>query len=529
MTTPASGQKPAGVLVERDTNAGSRGTAAAANKEEQQHATGQAAVAVLVEASAAEAPPAPAEVVPTKKKMLKVVDMVSTVIGPKAVNPDAEDNGIGLSWSDGVADSLALNYYNAVLRYVSAHALRGLPGFAWSDFGRFCDACEYLKKSLDDAAVFKLFAAEVKALAQQPSNTEAATRVVVLGGEVSTALGQTTFVTPVHMDSLLPDLVCIFRGFNQMRSDAFPEIKRRTAALEEVWRRLLQVQQNLALTALTSSTRPIRKESLLELQYDIGREQECVEAVLTSLAELQAEMAQGKVRMRVAATFEKLLVFQVPQLFPISRFRVSEVEIHAYDELRDYENADWEAALSSMLHSAICYGDGSILTVGVDGETGKVRGPTTEERGGRPVRALRRLLACGVSPGAKEACRVHGRHAMPCAAWQAWHDALMACHVQSKSECAKELLRAGASVTQQLADRMLPLSDGQKTQTRVMVERALEPWSPANHELLPEAARRFVVQLLLIGHQLSARPDHAPLATPWLEYIMPAVVNRDAH
>ena len=118
---------------------------------------------------------------------------------------------------------------------------------------------------------------------------------------------------------------------------------------------------------------------------------------------------------------------------------------------------------------------------------------------------------------------------MPCAAWQAWHDALMACHVQSKSECAKELLRAGASVTQQLADRMLPLSDGQKTQTRVMVERALEPWSPANHELFPEAARHFVVQLLLIGHQLSARPDHAPLATPWLEYIMPAVVNRDAH
>ena len=116
---------------------------------------------------------------------------------------------------------------------------------------------------------------------------------------------------------------------------------------------------------------------------------------------------------------------------------------------------------------------------------------------------------------------------MPCAAWQAWHDALMACHVQSKSECAKELLRAGASVTQQLADRMLHLSDGQKTQTCAMAERALEPWSTANHELFPDAARRFAVQLLLIGSRLSARPDHAPLAAPWLDIIMPALIDRD--
>ena len=101
--------------------------------------------------------------------------------------------------------------------------------------------------------------------------------------------------------------------------------------------------------------------------------------------------------------------------------------------------------------------------------------------------------------------------------------------MQSELACAKLLLRAGATITQQLANQMAPTQGAEPDETRLLVERALEPWSPANHELFPDAARRFAVQLLLIGQRLAALPNHSPLASLWLEMIMPAVVDRDAH
>ena len=67
------------------------------------------------------------------------------------------------------------------------------------------------------------------------------------------------------------------------------------------------------------------------------------------------------------------------------------------------------------------------------------------------------------------------------------------------------------------------------SETRLLVERALKPWSPANHELFPEATQRFAMQLLLIGQRLAALPDHAPHANLWLELVMAELINRGAN
>ena len=249
--------------------------------------------------------------------------------------------------------------------------------------------------------------------------------------------------------------------------------------------------------ALRSQGTHVDQADTTAWQDQARRTLQLTETLLEKRAELDAEIAKGKRRELMASVFRKL-GFELPQLL-----QPTHMELLANPELRDHDRVDWEGGVARLLHASLGY-EGNLPT-SIDG-----RHPP------RSIHAVQQLLAYGVSPDAEAAFR----------------PALLQCHVQSELQsepaCAKLLLRAGATITQGLANRMAP-TQGHESETRLLVERALEPWSPANHELFPDAARRFAVQLLLIGQRLAALPNHSPLASLWLEMIMPAVVDRDAH
>ena len=383
--------------------------------------------------------------------------------------------------------------------------------FAPSDFswwccavGRICEATELLKRGLDDATVLEEFAAKLTTVAQQPSDAQAAIEVVVLGEEVHATLGQSAFVTPAHLDALLPLLVDVCRALHQSRSDELPKLQSCVEAVLQAKQACVDHASNTALStglqlnfALRSQGTHVDQADTTAWQDQARRTLQLTETLLEKRAELDAEIAKGKRRELMASVFRKL-GFELPQLL-----QPTHMELLANPELRDHDRVDWEGGVARLLHASLGY-EGNLPT-SIDG-----RHPP------RSIHAVQQLLAYGVSPDAEAAFR----------------PALLQCHVQSELQsepaCAKLLLRAGATITQGLANRMAP-TQGHESETRLLVERALEPWSPANHELFPDAARRFAVQLLLIGQRLAALPNHSPLASLWLEMIMPAVVDRDAH
>ena len=63
-----------------------------------------------------------------------------------------------------------------------------------------------------------------------------------------------------------------------------------------------------------------------------------------------------------------------------------------------------------------------------------------------------------------------------------------------------------------------------------LVMRAARRWSPANHELFPDAARARAVDLLLLGHLLSRESQFEGAAQAvvdiWLAGVMPMAVER---
>ena len=240
--------------------------------------------------------------------------------------------------------------------------------------------------------------------------------------------------------------------------------------------------------------------SLLDITNGTGGKE-----LLQTQRELKAEFAKGKRRELVAEVLDKL-GYEVPKKGPLETLS----QAHSDPELNRYHGRLWGEVEAQLLHAAIGY-EQSVLCVGYDPDGL----PDSEQRN---TNAVRQLLERGVSPDAKVLLRDYEIHDD----WHARETPLELCAVNHKPECAKLLLRAGATIDQELVIQMA------RSKARLLVERALEPWSPANHELFPDAARRFVVQLLLIGKQLAARPGHGPLADLWLEKIMSGAVVRDA-
>ena len=387
------------------------------------------------------------------------------------------------------------------------------PSISRSEYDVYRKALGPFMHDMDDGAVFGCFSSAMAALAGQPSNTEAAISVLVLGEEVHTALDQSCFVTPAHMDRLLPHLVSVSRGFSQSRSDELPELERCKAAVSDAKSKLAQPFFDRGLVRGDARNHYSTRFDVSELLEAARRRAELAETLLRSRMSLDDEIAKGKMRDLVATTFAKLGV-ELPR---IQRFAINQELNVVVIQTPRHDTTDWDDAPIHLLHSALGYEGHEVFQGGA--ETVRTRS----------FRALQQLLACGVSPDATLGATLRNLPDLG----DLSDPALLECHalesygVLWEPECARLLLRAGASVTPSLANRMALWSDGQKTQTCAMAERALEPWSTANHELFPDAARRFAVQLLLIGSRLSARPDHAPLAAPWLDIIMPALIDRD--
>jgi len=62
-----------------------------------------------------------------------------------------------------------------------------------------------------------------------------------------------------------------------------------------------------------------------------------------------------------------------------------------------------------------------------------------------------------------------------------------------------------------------------------LVLKAAAPWSRATHELFPDAARAYAVQVLLVGHRLSRLPECETVAQAvfdlWVDQVMPHIVG----
>ena len=95
--------------------------------------------------------------------------------------------------------------------------------------------------------------------------------------------------------------------------------------------------------------------------------------------------------------------------------------------------------------------------------------------------------------------------------------------------------RAGAGAPLSLARTLLAGAGAATPMPGVkaarLVLRAARPWSPANHDLFPVAARARAVELVRIGFQLSRDPrySHAgqALMDTWREFVMAHAVRRD--
>ena len=364
---------------------------------------------------------------------------------------------------------------------------------------RLRELTEWLERAVEEAALIKLLAALLTTAAQQPSDEQAAIDVVVLGKELCAALGKEyaedseCVEQTAEFNVLLPPLVDVCRAFDQAYSDE-------RLKLQSLREALLQAKQPFVRCLM------ILGHGLLpDMQVDVDlatAQRDLLDQLLEKRAELDVELAKGKRRELVAKVLDKL-GFELPKKCAF--------QAHSDRELNKYHDRLWGEVEAKLLHAAIGYDPLSVVCVGSDPD-GLPDGHQSEQRS---INAVRQLLERGVSPDAKmlDYARVFYERATPLKLCAVNHD---------RPECAKLLLRAGATIDQELVIQMA------RSAARLLVERALEPWSPSNHELFPDAARRFVVQLLLIGKQLAARPGHGPLADLWLEKIMSGAVVRDA-
>ena len=104
---------------------------------------------------------------------------------------------------------------------------------------------------------------------------------------------------------------------------------------------------------------------------------------------------------------------------------------------------------------------------------------------------------------------------------------------------AHALLRKGASILAATAPGdPTPLSLARELQAKgeaaegsaaALVLKAAAPWSRATHELFPDAARAYAVQVLLVGHRLSRLPECETVAQAvfdlWVDHVMPHIVG----
>eukprot|EP00900_Chrysochromulina_parva_P002579 jgi/Chrpa1/12321/Chrysochromulina_OHIO_Genome00022156-RA len=115
---------------------------------------------------------------------------------------------------------------------------------------------------------------------------------------------------------------------------------------------------------------------------------------------------------------------------------------------------------------------------------------------------------------------------------------------------ARALLRNGASILATARKSSIqsflipapghptPLSLARELQARgeaaegsaaALVLKAAAPWSRATHELFPDAARAYAVQVLLVGHRLSRLPECETVAQAvfdlWVDHVMPHIVG----
>ena len=372
--------------------------------------------------------------------------------------------------------------YDQVLHHLEQNSFAPSDESWWCcAVGRISKTMELLKRGLDDATVLEEFAAALAAVAQQPSDAQAAIGVVVLGEEVHATLGQSAFVTPAHLDALLPLLVDVCRAFHQSRSDELPKLQSCVEAVLQAKQACVDHASNTALStglqlnfALRSQGTQVDQAATTAWQDQARRTLQLTAMLLEKRAELEVELSKGKRRELVASIFREIGV-ELPQLL----LQPTHVAL-ANQELSGHDRVDWKGAPGRLLHVSLGYKG----TLPYDFEE--------RSSAARSIHAVLQLLACGVSLDAEAAFR----------------PALLQCYAQSEPACAKLLLRAGATITQQLANQMAPTQGAEPDETRLLVERALEPWSPA--KALPR--RGATLRRAAASHRPAARRAPQPLA-----------------
>jgi len=88
----------------------------------------------------------------------------------------------------------------------------------------------------------------------------------------------------------------------------------------------------------------------------------------------------------------------------------------------------------------------------------------------------------------------------------------------------------GAPTPVELAQRMHEAGEAAVGSASQLVLRAARPWSRAEHELFPRAARARALELLLVGHLLACEPRFEGVASAiidvWVDHVMSFAVRR---
>jgi hypothetical protein len=107
---------------------------------------------------------------------------------------------------------------------------------------------------------------------------------------------------------------------------------------------------------------------------------------------------------------------------------------------------------------------------------------------------------------------------------------------------AHALLRKGASIHAaaepgdptplSLARELHATGEAAEGSAAALVLKAAAQWSRATHELFPDDARAYAVQMLLVGHRLSRLPKYETVAQAvfdlWVDHMMPHMVERES-
>lgn len=113
-------------------------------------------------------------------------------------------------------------------------------------------------------------------------------------------------------------------------------------------------------------------------------------------------------------------------------------------------------------------------------------------------------------------------------------------HVEVLSEeRALNLLRGGANIFAQPrkgGDRRSPVERASalqsQTKTSQLFVLAAKPWSIHSHHLFPKSARKWAVELMLIGELLASQSrfesESRSLIDAWMECVIPALVTRES-